>query len=197
VLKAYKLDYLKNEDFNMLKQLGIRRQNIHQLHKAINGESDSESEDEKNPFKLFKNQEEVVNEIINTKLNQTKESSKHQSKLFDKYKGVDDVVLTRNPRIYTQLISAFKECKDTGFKPKSNIFEKLREINFNKFTKRPKKTHSKKLRRNSILADSLKFKSLKISAFKMGKTKGSKLKPKVKYDPIVIHPVTIDGSKQL
>ena len=65
-LRAYKLDDLKQEDFKVLKKIGIRRMGQQQLQNALLESSDSDNE-EINPYKQVRNQKEVVKELIRTK----------------------------------------------------------------------------------------------------------------------------------
>ena len=91
-LKAFKLDHLKQEDFEFLKRLDIKRHNIRQLNRILTADSDFGSEaSRQNPYKELKDHNKIIEEIVNTK------STNKNSVLCD------------DPKTYTELINVYRK----------------------------------------------------------------------------------------
>ncbi len=66
--RAYKLDNFRPEDFQALKQMGIRRMNHHALENALQYSSQSDDENT-DPFKQVRNKDEAIRELVRAKSN--------------------------------------------------------------------------------------------------------------------------------
>ncbi|CAI2360374.1 unnamed protein product [Moneuplotes crassus] len=136
-LKAYKLDDFKPEDFKVLKKIGIKRTTKKTLQEALHQYEGSDDEFT-DPFKQVRNKEETVKELIKAKTN-----LKNQ-----------DIVIVEKPQIYTDLINAYRKCKEDGYAPKQTFQQKIEEITQTKIEHKFKTKANKKLMtRNSIMID--------------------------------------------
>ncbi|CAI2387768.1 unnamed protein product [Moneuplotes crassus] len=158
-LRAYKLDDLKPEDFNALKKIGIRRMNQTSLKTALMNDSGSEDE-HIDPFKQVRDKEETVKELVRTR-----------TLLKDK-----DIVVVEKPQIYTDLINAYRKCKETGYQPKRSFQQKIAEVHKANIDFKAEAAINKKfIQRNSIMMNPPKFHAQKFSAIRKRTQRGKEL----------------------
>lgn len=145
-LRAFNLENMKEEDFKVLKQISLRRQNLTYLNKLA---ADNDSEGDMTPFRGYKKLTDIASIVKN---------------IVDTKSSDEDFVLSKDPRTYVQLLNAYREYKENM--PKGPNAKKILEKMKNALKKATIKQQDlrRTFTRNSLMDSPTNFEKIKTIA---------------------------------